>query len=90
MLSTAVAAIAGILSGLSGTIAVTDAFGFTIYALIVAIIGGVRSVRGAVLAGVLLGLIVQYAYFFIGSYVASLIVFLSAVAVLLVRPEVIS
>jgi branched-chain amino acid transport system permease protein len=90
VLSTVVAGIAGLLSGLSGTLSVADAFEFTIFALIVSIIGGVRSVEGAVLAGVLLGLVIQFANFFIGSFIASMVVFATAIVVLLVRPEAVA
>ena len=87
VLSAVVAGIAGLLTGLSGTLSVADAFEFTIFALIVAIIGGVRSVEGAVLAGVLLGVVVQFANFFIGSFIASMAVFATAIVVLLAKPE---
>jgi branched-chain amino acid transport system permease protein len=86
VLSTVVAGIAGLLTGLSGTLSVADAFEFTIFALIVSIIGGVRSVEGAVLAGVLLGVVVQFANFFIGSFIASMAVFATAIVVLLAKP----
>lgn len=89
VLSTVVAAIAGVINGLSGTVSVADGFGYTIFALIVSIVGGVRSLEGAVVAGVLLGLVVQFANFFIGSFIASMVVFTTAVVVLLVRPEAI-
>lgn len=86
VLSVSVAAIAGLLNGLNSTISVGDAFEFTIFALIVSIVGGVRSVEGAVVAGVILGMVVQFANFFIGSFVASMIVFATAVVVLLANP----
>lgn len=88
VLSAAVAGVAGVINGLSGTIAVANGFEYTIFALIVAIVGGVRSLEGAVAAGILIGLVVQFANFFIGSFVASMVVFATAVVVLLVRPEV--
>jgi branched-chain amino acid transport system permease protein len=90
VLSSVVAAIAGVLFGLLATIRVADGFQFTIFALIVAIVGGVRNVRGAVVAGLVLGVVMNYANFFVGSYVATLILFGTAIVVLLVNPEVIS
>lgn len=90
VLSSVVAAIAGVLFGLLATIRVADGFQFTIFALIVAIVGGVRNVRGAVAAGLVLGVVMNYANFFVGSYVATLILFGTAIVVLLVNPEVIS
>jgi branched-chain amino acid transport system permease protein len=90
VLSSVVAAIAGVLFGLLATIRVADGFQFTIFALIVAIVGGVRNVRGAVAAGLVLGVVMNYANFFVGSYVATLILFGTAIVVLLVNPEVIN
>lgn len=90
VLSSVVAAIAGVLFGLVATIRVADGFQFTIFALIVAIVGGVRNIKGAVVAGLVLGFVTTFANFFIGSYIATLILFGAAILVLLVNPEVIS
>lgn len=89
VLSSVVAALAGVLFALGATVRVDDSFTFTIFALIVAIVGGVRNIEGAVVAGFVLGLVANYANFFVGSYFASLILFGAAVVVLLVNPEVI-
>lgn len=89
VLSSVVAAIAGVLFALGATVRVGDSFTFTIFALIVAIVGGVRNIEGAVVAGLVLGLVTNYANFFVGSYLASLILFAAAVVVLLVNPQVI-
>lgn len=86
VLSVSVAGVAGVVNGLNSTASVGDAFGYTIFALIVSIVGGVRSVEGAVVAGVILGMVVQFANFFIGSFVASMAVFATAVVVLLANP----
>lgn len=90
VLSSVVAALAGVLFALGATVRVEDSFTFTIYALIVAIVGGVRNIEGAVVAGFVLGLVMNYANFFVGSYLASLILFGAAAVVLLVNPEVIN
>jgi branched-chain amino acid transport system permease protein len=90
VLSSMVAAIAGVLFALGATVRVGDSFTFTIFALIVAIVGGVRNIEGAVVAGLVLGLVTNYANFFVGSYLASLILFAAAVVVLLVNPQVIN
>jgi branched-chain amino acid transport system permease protein len=90
VLSALVAAVAGVLFALGATVRVADSFSFTIFALIVAIVGGVRNIEGAVVAGFILGLVTNYANFFVGSYIASLILFGAAVMVLLVNPQVIN
>jgi branched-chain amino acid transport system permease protein len=89
VLSSVIAAVAGLTSAIGASIGVADAFRYTIFALIIAIVGGVRSLEGAVVAGIVLGIVTTYANFFIGSYVATLILFGAATAVLLFNPEVI-
>ncbi|MFB6297304.1 MAG: branched-chain amino acid ABC transporter permease [Salinirussus sp.] len=90
VLSSLVAGLAGVLFAIGSPLGVSDGFEFTTFALIVSIVGGVRSVRGAVVAGLSLGMVIQYANFFVGSFVANLILFTAAVIALLVRPEVLS
>jgi branched-chain amino acid transport system permease protein len=90
VLSAVVAAVAGLVYASSATIEVASGFEFTVFALIVSIVGGVRSVTGAIGAGVLLGLVITYANFFIGSFIANMILFATAVVVLLVKPGAIS
>ena len=90
VLSALVAGLAGLLIAARSNIGVGNAFEFTTFALIVSIVGGVRSLVGAVVAGVLLGLVNTLAGFFIGSYVATIILFGAAIIFLLIRPEVMS
>jgi branched-chain amino acid transport system permease protein len=90
VLSAIVAGLAGILAASRSNVSVASSFEFTTFALIVSIVGGVRSLVGAVVAGLLLGLVNQMANFFVGSYVATIILFGSAVIFLLFRPEVMS
>lgn len=87
VLSVVVAGIAGLVFTVTSSASVSLGFRFTVFALIVSIVGGVRSLEGAIAAGVLLGLVNQFANFFIGSYVATVILFLTAIAVLLAKPE---
>ncbi|WP_280535356.1 branched-chain amino acid ABC transporter permease [Halopenitus sp. POP-27] len=88
VLATIVAGIAGVVYGTSATLGVTSGFQFTIFALIVSIVGGIRSIEGTAVAGILLGIVATYANFFIGAYLASIILFMTAVIILLVRPVV--
>ena len=90
VLSAVVAGLAGLLVAARSNVGVGNAFQFTTFALIVSIVGGVRSLVGAVIAGALLGLVNTLANFFIGSYVATIILFGAAIAFLLFRPEVMS
>lgn len=87
VLSATIAAVAGILYSLGGNVSVSDGFQLTINALIVSVVGGVRSLAGAVAAGLLLGVVSTFASAYIGAYVAELILFAAAIAVLIARPE---
>lgn len=90
VLSAVVAGLAGLLVAARSNVGVGNAFEFTTFALIVSIVGGVRSLLGAVVAGLLLGLVNTLANFFIGSYVATIFLFGAAIVFLLFRPEVMS
>ncbi|MBB6646375.1 branched-chain amino acid ABC transporter permease [Halobellus ruber] len=90
VLSAVVAGLAGLLVAARSNVGVGNAFQFTTFALIVSIVGGVRSLVGAVIAGALLGLVNTFASFFVGSYVATVILFGAAIVFLLFRPEVMS
>ncbi|ELZ27380.1 branched chain amino acid ABC transporter inner membrane protein [Halogeometricum pallidum JCM 14848] len=90
VLSAAVAGLGGLVFAAGSAVAVSNGFQFTTFALIISIVGGVRSLVGAVTAGVLLGLVNQFANFFVGSYIATIILFVTAIVVLLARPEAIS
>lgn len=90
ILSSVIAGIAGVVYAIGTPVRVIDGLQFTNFGLIVSIVGGIRSVRGAVAAGLILGLVVQYANFFIGSYQAQVILFLTAVGVIVYNPEVLS
>lgn len=90
VLSAAVAGLGGLVFAVGSAVSVASGFQFTTFALIISIVGGVRSLVGAIVAGILLGLVNQFANFFVGSYIATIILFTTAIVVLLVRPEAIS
>jgi len=90
VLSSLVAGVAGVLFAASSPVRVVDGFQFTTFGLIVSIVGGIRSVRGAIVAGLFLGLVIQFASFYIGSYQAQIVLFLTAVAAIIYNPEVLS
>jgi branched-chain amino acid transport system permease protein len=87
VLSVVLAGVAGILRSLQSEVSAAAAFELTVFAIIVSIVGGVRNVRGTVAAGVLLGLVITFANFYIGAYVSRVLLFAVAVGVLILRPE---
>ena len=86
VLSVMVAAIAGVLYSFSQEVQVASAFGLTINAVIVSVVGGVTSITGTVVAGLALGIITTYANAFVGAYFSSVVLFVVAIIVLIARP----
>lgn len=87
VLSIVIAGVAGILYSFSARVFIASGLELTIYALIVSVVGGVRSITGAVVAGLLLGIVAVFASAWIGAYVAELILLGAAILVLIIRPE---
>lgn len=85
-LSVGIAALTGILYGLSFDSSVSYAFQLTIYAIIVSIVGGVTSISGVVIAGIGLGIITTFVTAYMGAYLATISLFAIAIVVLLVKP----
>lgn len=88
--SVAIAGLAGIMFAFRAEVSVGTGFQFTIFAIIISIVGGVRSVTGTVLAGFFLGFVVTFANYWIGAFIGPLVLFAAAVIVLIIKPEQIS
>jgi branched-chain amino acid transport system permease protein len=91
MTSYALAGAIGALAGFAGGEMLLAFFGnaplLTFYGFVPVALGGMGSNRGAVVAGLLLGLFQQAANFLVGGIFASVAVFAVFILVLLVRPE---
>lgn len=81
------AGLAGVSHGLFGSIGPEMGMELTILALIVATVGGVRSINGTLAAGVFLGIVNAFASFYIGAYLTSIILLVIAGLTILVRPS---
>ena len=86
-LSGALAGLAAIAEGMTSSIGATEGTELTILALIVTVVGGLGSVAGALLAGLLLGLIYTLSQVYIGAYVTFIILLLAAMVTILIRPS---
>lgn len=85
--------LSGVLVGLvavtrsmTSPVTVTSGTDFTILALIVTVVGGLGSVSGAFLAGLLLGVVNTVSSFYIGRYVTSIVLLAAAALTILWRP----
>ena len=86
-LSGALAGIVAITQSMSGPLEVNKGFELTTFALIVTVVGGLGSVAGAFLAGVLLGVVNALSAHYIGQYYTSVILLGAAALTILVRPR---
>jgi branched-chain amino acid transport system permease protein len=86
-LSGALAGLVAVTRSMSAPVTITDGFNLTIYALIVTVVGGLGSVAGAFLAGVLLGIVDSVSAYYIGEYITSIVLLGAAALTILVRPR---
>jgi len=87
ILSAMMAALGGIAQGLFSSLGTEMGNELTSYALIVTVVGGVRSINGTLAAGVLLGIINAFASYYVGAYLTLIILLGTAVFTILLRPE---
>ena len=86
-LSGALAGIVAITQSMSGPLTVNAGFELTTFALIVTVVGGLGSVAGAFLAGILLGVVNTLSAHYIGQYITTIILLGAAALTILIRPR---
>jgi branched-chain amino acid transport system permease protein len=86
-LSGALAGIVAVTQSMGGPLTVNQGVELTNFALIVTVVGGLGSVAGAFLAGVLLGIVNQMSAHYIGQYITSVILLVAAALTILIRPR---
>jgi branched-chain amino acid transport system permease protein len=86
-LGAVMAGLAGIAQGLFSSLGTEMGIEFTILGLIVAVLGGVRSINGTLAAGVLLGVVNAFASYYMGAYLTLIILLGAAMLTILVRPS---
>jgi branched-chain amino acid transport system permease protein len=86
-LSGALAGIVAMTYSMNGPLTVNAGFELTTFALIVTVVGGLGSVAGAFLAGVLLGVVNALSAHYIGQYYTTVILLGTAALTILVRPR---
>lgn len=81
------AALVAVTRSLVTPVSVTAGFELTVSALIVTVVGGLGSVGGAILAGVILGIVSTIAASSIGTVVSLIILLVAAAVTILIRPS---
>jgi branched-subunit amino acid ABC-type transport system permease component len=86
-LSGALAGLVAITRSMTAPVTVTEGIALTTLALIVAVVGGLGSVSGAFLAGILLGIVDRVSSFYIGTYITTIVLLTAAAITIVVRPS---
>jgi branched-chain amino acid transport system permease protein len=86
-LSGGLAGLVAVTRGMTAPLTVNAGFELTIFALIVTVVGGLGSVAGAFLAGVLLGIVNTVSAHYIGQYITTIVLLGAAALTILVRPR---
>jgi len=86
VLGSLLVALAGIIRSVVATVGPENGFEFTILALLVCVVGGVRSVYGTIVAGLMLGVVYSFLVYLIGTYLAYVALLAVVMVTLLVRP----
>lgn len=81
------AALVAVTRSMVTPVSVTAGFELTVYALIVTVVGGLGSVGGAILAGVILGIVSTVAASSIGTVISLIILLVAAAVTILIRPS---
>ena len=87
VLGTLLAGLVGITQGMTASVDAQAGLQLTVFALIVSTVGGVRSILGTTVAGLLLGIVHSFTSFYIGAYVTFIIFLVTAVATIFARPR---
>jgi branched-chain amino acid transport system permease protein len=86
-LSGALAGVVAVTTSMTAPLTISQGFDLTVFALIVTVVGGLGSVAGAFLAGVLLGIIDTTSATYIGEYITEIVLLGAAGLTILVRPR---
>jgi len=86
VLSGVLAALVAITRSMTVPVDVQAGFSITVFALFVAVVGGLGSVPGALLAGLILGIVNVFAATYIGTFLSLIILLAAAAVTILIRP----
>lgn len=86
-IAAALAGVAGAMVATVGTFSPADATKYTLFSFVVAVLGGLGNMYGALAGGLVLGLVEAWAGYYLSGTLVNAIAFLVLVVVLLVRPS---
>lgn len=86
-LSSALAAVGGIMSGVVGSVTTESGWGYILLVLAAAVLGGIGSILGVVGAALLLGVVMDLSAIWINTAYRPVVAFAILILVLLVRPQ---
>lgn len=86
-LSGFLACLVAVTRSMTAPVTVTNGIDFTTLALIVAVVGGLGSVSGAFLAGIVLGIVNTISSFYIGTYITTIMLLAAAALTIVIRPS---
>ncbi len=86
-LSGALVGLVAVTQSMTSSVPISAGFEITILALLVTVVGGLGSIRGAFLAGLILGMVNAMSSFYIGAYVTTIILLAAAALTILIRPS---
>jgi branched-chain amino acid transport system permease protein len=86
VLSGVLAGLVAVTRSMTSPVTVTQGVSFTIFALIVTVVGGLGSVAGAFLAGILLGIVNTVSSYYIGTFLTYIVLLGAAALTILLRP----
>jgi branched-chain amino acid transport system permease protein len=85
-IGTALAALAGILLSTAYPIYPTVGGAFVLLAYVVVVLGGLGSITGALIGGIIIGLVESLSGYFIAPDLKQLVYFVAFIIILLIRP----
>lgn len=86
-LSGALAGLVAVTRSMTSPVNVNAGIDFTILALIVTVVGGLGSVSGAFVGGILLGIVSTVSAFYIGQYITTIVLLVAAALTIVLRPS---
>ncbi|MEM2871173.1 MAG: branched-chain amino acid ABC transporter permease [Candidatus Caldarchaeum sp.] len=78
--------LAGIIRSVVATVAPESGIEFTILGLLVTVLGGIRSVYGTIVAGLVIGVVYTFLVVFIGTYLAYVALLIFIITLILIKP----